>query len=98
VDTAIRMAKQWQYNRGETKRYKVISRIGSYHGTTYAALSVNNSKGMNKPPSSPSCRHPQGARRPARTTSAGMGDDCETLRGLRPQALIQAEKPAPSPR
>src|SRR5690606_11869814 len=53
VDTAIRMAKQWQYNRGETRRYKVISRIGSYHGTTYAALSVNRSKAMNRVPFEP---------------------------------------------
>ncbi len=53
VDTAIRMAKQWQHNRGEGKRYKVISRVGSYHGTTYAALSVNNSKAMNRVPFEP---------------------------------------------
>ena len=29
VETAIRMAKQYHYNNGESKRYKVISRIGS---------------------------------------------------------------------
>ena len=41
VETAIRMAKQFQYNRGERGRYKVISRIGSYHGMTLGAMSVN---------------------------------------------------------
>ena len=34
VETAIRMAKQWQYNRGDQRKFKVISRVGSYHGTT----------------------------------------------------------------
>ncbi|MDA0352636.1 MAG: aspartate aminotransferase family protein [Chloroflexi bacterium] len=53
VETAIRMAKQYHYNRGDTKRYKVISRIGSYHGTTLGALSVNGSPAMNRAPFEP---------------------------------------------
>ena len=36
VETAIRMAKQYHYNRGN----KVISRVGSYHGITAGAMSV----------------------------------------------------------
>ncbi len=53
VETAIRMAKQYHYNRGETGRYKVISRIGSYHGVTAGALSVNGSPGLNRAPFEP---------------------------------------------
>src|SRR5262249_24211477 len=43
VETAIRMAKHYQYNLGEQKRYKVIARRGSYHGMTAGALGVNAS-------------------------------------------------------
>ena len=53
VETAIRMAKQWQYNRGDQRKFKVISRVGSYHGTTYGALSINHSSYMNKTPFEP---------------------------------------------
>jgi adenosylmethionine-8-amino-7-oxononanoate aminotransferase len=53
VEAAIRMAKQYHYNRGDSKRYKVISRIGSYHGTTLGALSVNGSPMMNRAPFEP---------------------------------------------
>jgi adenosylmethionine-8-amino-7-oxononanoate aminotransferase len=53
VDTAIRMAKQYHYNRGDRKRYKVISRRGSYHGVTAGALSVNNSTYTNRAPFEP---------------------------------------------
>lgn len=84
VDTAIRMAKQWQYNRGEAKRFKVISRVGSYHGTTYAALSVNNSKGMNRVPFEP-----------LMPGALKMSGEVETLDGIgQLEALIEAENPA----
>ena len=38
VETAIRMAKNYQYNIGEKKRYKVLARRGSYHGMTAGAV------------------------------------------------------------
>ncbi|HJM89745.1 MAG TPA: aspartate aminotransferase family protein [Dehalococcoidia bacterium] len=53
VETAIRMAKQYHYNRGERRRTKVIARVGSYHGTTAMALSVNGSAAINKKPFEP---------------------------------------------
>ncbi len=53
VETAIRMAKQYQYNRGEKKRYKVISRVESYHGVTAGAMSVNYSSYINRVPFEP---------------------------------------------
>ena len=96
VETALRMAKQWQYNRGETKRFKVLSRIGSYHGMTYAALSVNNAKGINKTPFEPLM--PGALKFPGVSCEAcAQGQahaDCESLRGLAYlEMLIQAEKP-----
>jgi adenosylmethionine-8-amino-7-oxononanoate aminotransferase len=53
VETAIRMAKHYQYNVGEKKRYKVLARRGSYHGMTAGALSVNGSPALNKAPWEP---------------------------------------------
>ena len=95
VETALRMAKQWQYNRGETKRFKVLSRIGSYHGMTYAALSVNNAKGINKTPFEPLM--PGALKFPGVTCEAcAQGEshsDCASLRGLEYlETLIEAEK------
>ena len=40
VETAIKMAKNYQRNIGEPSRWKVISRRGSYHGATLAAMSL----------------------------------------------------------
>ncbi|MCB1744419.1 MAG: aspartate aminotransferase family protein [Gammaproteobacteria bacterium] len=53
VETAIRMAKQYQYNRGARGRYKIISRMGSYHGMTHGALSVNGGAMINRAPFEP---------------------------------------------
>ena len=53
VETAIRMAKQYQYNRGEQGRFKVISRTGSYHGMTHGALTVNGGTAINRAPFEP---------------------------------------------
>lgn len=53
VEIAIKIAKQYHYNRGDKKRFKVISRIGSYHGQTAGALSVNAASYTVKPPFEP---------------------------------------------
>ena len=42
------MAKNYYKNRGEPTRWKVISRRGSYHGATYASMSLGGG-GINKP-------------------------------------------------
>ncbi len=41
VETAIKVAKQYQYLRGEPGRYKVITREGAYHGCTFGAMAVD---------------------------------------------------------
>jgi adenosylmethionine-8-amino-7-oxononanoate aminotransferase len=43
VETALKIAKQVQALRGFPKRYKVICRRGSYHGTTAGAMSLTAS-------------------------------------------------------
>ena len=40
VETALKIAKQVQAMRGFPRRYKVIARRGSYHGTTLGAMSL----------------------------------------------------------
>ncbi|MEM9467849.1 MAG: aminotransferase class III-fold pyridoxal phosphate-dependent enzyme [Actinomycetota bacterium] len=40
VESALKMARNYHVARGDTDRYKVISREWSYHGTTIAALAV----------------------------------------------------------
>ena len=40
VETAVKMAKKYQANQGESTRFKVISRKGSYHGATHACMSL----------------------------------------------------------
>jgi adenosylmethionine-8-amino-7-oxononanoate aminotransferase len=46
-ETAIKMARKYHINNGESSRYKVISRRNSYHGATYATMSMG---GGTRPP------------------------------------------------
>ena len=41
VETSMKMARQYHFNRGEKERVKFISRRGSYHGVSLGALAVN---------------------------------------------------------
>lgn len=41
VETAMKIAKQYHWLNGDKKRTKVISRRGSYHGSTYYAMSMS---------------------------------------------------------
>lgn len=40
VEACIKLARQWAVATGQAKRWKVISRMPSYHGGTYGALAV----------------------------------------------------------
>lgn len=42
VESAIKIAKQVQAMRGFSKRYKIIARRGSYHGSTHGAYSLTH--------------------------------------------------------
>jgi adenosylmethionine-8-amino-7-oxononanoate aminotransferase len=59
VESALKLAKQYQTARGFPHRYKTISRRVAYHGTTIGALSVNGLTGARAPfgPLVPGARH-----------------------------------------
>jgi adenosylmethionine-8-amino-7-oxononanoate aminotransferase len=44
IETALKLARQYQVEIGQIKRYQVISRGQSYHGSTLGALSVSGNK------------------------------------------------------
>lgn len=53
VESALKIARQYHYHRGEPKRQKIIGRRGSYHGGTYAAMSVSGTRPVTDPYHSP---------------------------------------------
>ena len=48
VETAMKMARQYQVDRGVSSKYKVISRWTSYHGNTLGALALSGHTGRRK--------------------------------------------------
>jgi adenosylmethionine-8-amino-7-oxononanoate aminotransferase len=44
VETALKLARQYQVEIGQTQRYQILSRHQSYHGSTLGALSVSRNK------------------------------------------------------
>lgn len=44
VETALKLARQYQVEVGQLRRYQVLSRTQSYHGATLGALSVSGNK------------------------------------------------------
>ena len=49
VESAVKLARQYAYIRGEEKRSKIISRLPSYHGATMGALSLTAYEPLNAP-------------------------------------------------
>lgn len=48
VENAVKLAIQYQYLRGKSKKVKVISRLGSYHGNSFFALGIGGMKARKK--------------------------------------------------
>jgi adenosylmethionine-8-amino-7-oxononanoate aminotransferase len=44
IETALKLSRQYQVEIGQSKRYQVISRRQSYHGSTLGALSVSGNQ------------------------------------------------------
>ena len=44
VETALKLARQYQVEIGQHRRYQILSRQQSYHGSTLGALSVSGNK------------------------------------------------------
>ncbi|MCZ6871979.1 MAG: aminotransferase class III-fold pyridoxal phosphate-dependent enzyme, partial [bacterium] len=53
VESAIKIARQYHHLTDAPKRFKIIGRRGSYHGSTYGAMSVSGTRQMNEPFFSP---------------------------------------------
>ncbi len=49
VEAAMKLARQYFYNKGERSRYQFISRKPSYHGSTLGALSLTSSAQLEVP-------------------------------------------------
>ncbi len=49
VESCLKMARQYAVGRGETTRWKVISRFPSYHGSTLGALAVTGYDALTEP-------------------------------------------------
>jgi len=49
VDSALRLVHFYQSCRGKSEKKHVISRVGSYHGSTYAAMSIGGKQGDRSP-------------------------------------------------
>lgn len=49
MEAAMKLARQYFFNRGERSRYQFISRIPSYHGSTLGALSLTSSAQLELP-------------------------------------------------
>ncbi|MFO3797553.1 MAG: aspartate aminotransferase family protein, partial [Anaerolineales bacterium] len=45
IETAVKLARQYQVERGKSEKYKVISRWTSYHGNTLGALALSGHTG-----------------------------------------------------
>jgi len=48
IETAVKMARQYQVDRGKPEKYKVISRWTSYHGNTLGALALSGHTGRRR--------------------------------------------------
>ncbi len=44
IETALKLARQYQVEIGQTSRYQILSRQQSYHGSTLGALSVSGNQ------------------------------------------------------
>jgi adenosylmethionine-8-amino-7-oxononanoate aminotransferase len=44
IETALKLARQYQVEIGEPRRHQIISRVQSYHGSTLGALSISGNK------------------------------------------------------
>lgn len=49
VESAAKLARQWAVATGQSKRWKIISRYPSYHGSTLGALALTGMKLMSGP-------------------------------------------------
>ena len=49
IETALKLARAYHLARGDTNRWIVVARWGSYHGNTLGALDLSGRKGLRRP-------------------------------------------------
>jgi hypothetical protein len=49
IETALKLARAWHLARGDTERWTVIARWGSYHGNTLGALDLSGRRPLRRP-------------------------------------------------
>jgi adenosylmethionine-8-amino-7-oxononanoate aminotransferase len=49
VESAVKLARQWAVATGQPKRWKIVSRYPSYHGSTLGALALTGMELMSRP-------------------------------------------------
>ena len=49
IETALKLARAWHLSRGETERWIVVARWGSYHGNTLGALDLSGRRPLRRP-------------------------------------------------
>jgi adenosylmethionine-8-amino-7-oxononanoate aminotransferase len=49
AETAIKLARQFHLENGQSARYRVVSRLQSYHGSTLGAMTVSGNVGRRAP-------------------------------------------------
>jgi adenosylmethionine-8-amino-7-oxononanoate aminotransferase len=94
VETALKVAKAYQRNRGFAGRYKTISRRYAYHGTTMGALSVTGLPSARNPyePLVPGARHVP-IPHPYRCSWCDHADGCTWACADEVERTIEAEGP-----
>ena len=96
-ESAIKMAKQYFWQRGERSRYKIVSRRSSYHGATLGALSATGLPDFSEPfhPLAPGfvqamstwCYHCELDLEPSSCGLACLKNMEQTIRGEKPETV-----------
>ncbi len=89
-DTAIRLARSYHVARGDLRRFKVIGRMPSYHGSTLATLSIGGTR-PDVPLRAPARRDAEGAvERRRRSRRRHRGGRPETVAAFIAEPVIGA--------
>ena len=101
VESAWKLARQYHKMRGDTDRYKVISRDIAYHGTTLGALTITSLQPYRKPfePLVPGAvKVPEHQLLPRRPSTPTTSRPSALWRPTRSKRRSCARAPRPSPR
>jgi len=94
TETAIKLARQYHVARGDTGRYKIVSRWPSYHGASLGALAVSGRPTLRRDFEPLLAPMPHiGAPYPYRCALSGCGSVCSLECARQLDATLGAEEP-----